>query len=68
MVDRDRLLLKPEEVAERLAISRAMVYKMMDDGRLPTVTLPDVRGTFIRVADLNQWVKGLVKQEAEAGK
>jgi excisionase family DNA binding protein len=66
MVDRDRLLLKPEEVAERLAVSRAVIYRMMEDGRLPTVTIPDVRGTFVRVSDLNAWVRALVKQSAEA--
>lgn len=67
MTDRDRLLLRPDEVADRLGFSRDVVYRMMREGNLPTVTVPDVRGTFIRVSDLNQWVKGLVKQSAEAG-
>jgi excisionase family DNA binding protein len=66
MVDKEKLLLRPEDAAERLSLSRTAVYEMIADGRLPAVTVPDVRGTFVRVSDLNAWVRALVKQSAEA--
>lgn len=65
MTDRDKLLLKPEEVAERLSLSRSQVYEMLATGTIPSVQIPDVRGTFVRISDLNAWVRGLIKQEAE---
>lgn len=65
MTDRDKLLLKPDEVAERLSISRTQVYELLNRGTIPSVQVPDVRGTFVRISDLNAWVRGLIKQEAE---
>lgn len=64
MTDRDKLLLKPEEAAERLSLSRSEVYAMIADGRLPAVRLPDVRGTFVRVGDLTKFVKDLIRADA----
>jgi excisionase family DNA binding protein len=66
MTDRDKLLFKPAEVADRLSTSLSTVNKMLNDGRLPYVILPDTRERRIRAIDLNQWVKALAKQSAEA--
>lgn len=65
MTDRDKLLLKPEEAAERLSLDRTTVYRMIADGRLPAVNVPGQRGTFVRVADLSTFVRGLIRAEAE---
>jgi excisionase family DNA binding protein len=67
VTDRDKLLLKPEEAAERLSLSRSEVYKMIADGRLAAVRVPDVRGTFVRASDLALFVRGLIRAEAERG-
>src|SRR5918999_424680 len=52
-------LLTVEEVAERLNVSRATVYRMVYDGRLPTLQLGG-RGSALRVdaAELDRWLYG----------
>jgi excisionase family DNA binding protein len=49
-----KLLLRPQEAAESLGISRAKVYALLADGTLPRVKV----GSSIRVplAALEQWV------------
>jgi excisionase family DNA binding protein len=55
-------LLKPNEVAEELGVSRSWVYAAADDGRLPSVRLggPDGPLRFVP-EDLHRWL-----QEARA--
>ena len=67
MTDREKLLLKPSEVAERLSTSTSTVNRMIADGRLPSVVIPDMRERRVRASDLSQWVKALAKGEAEKG-
>ena len=48
-------LLKPEDIAQRLNISRAMAYKLTATGELPTVRI----GRIVRVreADLEAYIQ-----------
>jgi excisionase family DNA binding protein len=57
------LLLRIPEAAERLALSRAMVYLLIQRGELPTVHI----GRSIRVpaAALEQWVTLRLKESSE---
>jgi excisionase family DNA binding protein len=47
-------LLKPAEVADILQVSRAMAYKLLQQGEIPTVRI----GTLVRVrrADLERYI------------
>ena len=47
-------LLKPAEVADILQVSRAMAYKLLNQGEIPTVRI----GTLVRVrrADLERYI------------
>lgn len=58
----DVRLLKSEEVAEILHISRSMAYLLMKRGDIPTVRI----GTAVRVRpeDLDQYIKNNVSQRA----
>jgi len=53
----DRLLYRPEEAAEVLAIGRSTVYELMADGALIYIKLG--RGRRIRRTDLETYVAGL---------
>jgi excisionase family DNA binding protein len=56
--DQTERLLKPAEVAERLAVSRSWVYDAADDGRLPAVRLGGPSGPLRFVArDLEGWIE-----------
>jgi excisionase family DNA binding protein len=50
-------LLRIPEAAERLNVSRASVYRWIDEGRLPAIQLGG-RGAPIRVraAELDEWI------------
>ncbi len=50
----DRLLLRPQEAAEILGVSRAKLYELLSDGTLPRVRL----GGSVRVPALalRRWV------------
>lgn len=62
-----RLLTLPE-VAARLAVSRATVYRMVHDGRLPTVQLGGA-GASLRVDadELAAWLYGLPSPGSRSG-
>jgi excisionase family DNA binding protein len=56
VADTDRLL-RPEQVAERLACGRSQVYNLINRGELPGVNV----GRLVRVreSDLNAFVAGM---------
>lgn len=54
-MDEQRLLLKPEEAAMRLGVSRATVYELMASGRLESLTIGKSRR--IEVRALEQFVE-----------
>lgn len=56
------LLLRPDEVARRLSISRAAVYRLIASGTIPSVRLGGSRR--VSQTQLSQLIKGL---ELEAG-
>ncbi|MFD4832610.1 helix-turn-helix domain-containing protein [Streptomyces uncialis] len=56
----DRLLYKPEEAAEALAVGRSTVYELMAAGVLRYIKLG--RSRRIRRSDLETYVAGLVTQ------
>lgn len=51
------LLLRPEDAASRLSISRSRVYELMAEGRLPSVTIG--RSRRVRSEDLARFVAEL---------
>ena len=53
----DRLLYKPEEAAEALAIGRSTVYELMAEGALKYIKLGRIRR--IRRTDLEAYVDSL---------
>jgi excisionase family DNA binding protein len=58
MSPRIERLLKPAEVAERLAVSRSWVYDAAGDGRLPSIRLGGPDGPLRFVAeDLDVWIE-----------
>ena len=55
MVDgQNTLLLRGNEVARRLGVSRAMAYRMMQDGTLPVVRIG--RAVRVPTEELRGWV------------
>ncbi len=50
----DKLLLRPEEAAQALGVSRATVYLLLARGTLPRVYVG--RSMRVPVAALNRWV------------
>jgi excisionase family DNA binding protein len=52
----DRLLLRPEEVAEMLGLSRARVYQLLALGAIPSLKVMGGKSRRIRMADLQQWI------------
>jgi excisionase family DNA binding protein len=58
-------LLTVEETAKRLNVSRATAYRMVYDGRLPTLQLGG-RGSALRVdeVELERWLYGLAASRA----
>lgn len=56
-----KLLLRIEDVAQRLSIGRTKVYELMRAGVLPTVHLG--RSVRIPLADLEAWVRDEVQAE-----
>ena len=60
------LLLRPTEVAEQLGISRALAYKWIKDGILPTIR----RGKAVRVprGALLKWIEEETQNGATAAR
>jgi len=50
-MDEQRLLLRPEEAAQRLGISRAVVYELMSAGRIESLTIGKSRRIEVRALD-----------------
>jgi excisionase family DNA binding protein len=58
MADPDVQLLKPNEVARRLGVSRSWVYEAARAGRIPCVRLGGVDGPVRFVpADVDRWLE-----------
>jgi excisionase family DNA binding protein len=51
----DKALLRMEEVAEVLAISRARAYQMAATGAIPSITIGRSRRVLVR--QLNAWIE-----------
>lgn len=56
-----RLLLRVEEVAEALALSRSTVYALIRSGEIRSIRIG--RSTRVSVEWLHEWIR---KQEAQA--
>lgn len=52
-------LLSPTEMAERLAYSRPMIYKLINQGKLPPLIKLGERMSRVREADFNAAVREL---------
>jgi excisionase family DNA binding protein len=55
-------LLKPEEVADLLTISRSFAYQLMQSGQLPTVRLG--RSCRVRPQDLAEYLENNLHRQA----
>lgn len=53
-------LLRIEDVAERLAVSRSMAWKIISSGDLPSVRIG--RAVRVRPADLEGYVAGAIRE------
>jgi excisionase family DNA binding protein len=53
-------LLRIEDVAERLAVSRSMAWKLIAYGDLPSVRIR--RAVRVRPADLDAYIAGAVRE------
>lgn len=49
-----RLLLRPEEGADALGVSRARIYELIAEGRIRSIKIG--RSRRIPVAELNAWI------------
>lgn len=56
----DRRLLRIEDVAERLAVSRSMAWKLIAYGDLPAVCIR--RAVRVRPADLDAYIAGAIRE------
>jgi excisionase family DNA binding protein len=56
----DRLLLKPDDVADRLSLGRSQIYEMPRRGELPAVRIG--RAVRVPVQALNEWIAGQTKE------
>ncbi|MBA3688377.1 MAG: helix-turn-helix domain-containing protein [Chloroflexi bacterium] len=65
MANRDRALLRVEEAAEMLGISRARAYELAASGALPSVRIG--RSRRVPVRQLEEWIEERW-QEAEAAR
>jgi excisionase family DNA binding protein len=65
-VNRRALLLRGNEVAAALGISRALAYRWMQDGTLPVLRAPAGRVVRVPRAALEQWIAENTR-EAQAG-
>lgn len=59
------MLLKPEEVARRLAITDTQVYRLIKAGSIPAIILPDMKQYRIAASDLSTWVRSLPRKVVE---
>ncbi len=60
----DRLLLRPTEAAEAIAVGRSKVYQLLARGELPSVR---VDGRLrVPVAQLREWVEQKVNSRVDA--
>jgi len=57
LVSNEKLLLRPEEVAELLSIGRSKVYELIGTGQLASVRIGACRR--VPVSDLVEFVSGL---------
>jgi len=56
----DRRLLRIEDIAERLAVSRSMAWKLIAYGQIPSVRIG--RAVRVRPADLEAYITGAVRE------
>jgi len=53
----DKLLLKPEEVAQVLGTGRSKVYELLASGDLPSIRLGGARGAIrVPLDKLTEWI------------
>jgi excisionase family DNA binding protein len=57
----DRLLLRGGEVANMLGVSRALAFRWMQEGTLPTVRIPGARTVRVPQDALRDWISANTK-------
>jgi excisionase family DNA binding protein len=65
LLDQEPLLLRIEDAAHRLSISRATMYRLIQRGEVPIIRI----GSAVRVRafELDLWVAGIANTAEEAG-
>lgn len=66
-VNRCALLLRGNEVAAALGISRALAYRWMQDGTLPVLRAPSGRVVRVPRAALEQWIEAHTRRANSTG-
>ncbi len=66
-VNRRALLLRGNEVAAALGISRALAYRWMQDGTLPVLRAPAGRVVRVPRVALEQWIETHTRQAGAGG-
>ena len=61
----ERLLLRPEQGADALGMSRAAFYKLLSSGAVPSITIG--RSRRIPVASLEAWVARQLAEQVPGG-
>jgi excisionase family DNA binding protein len=57
-----RLLLRPEEAARALGVSRARLYQMMAEGQITSIKVGRLRR--IPLAELTKWVESALAEQS----
>lgn len=61
---RDDRLLRPWEVADRLSVSRSEAYRLIKEGKLPSVAIDEGRGQLrVRQSDLVAFMAALPSRQ-----
>ena len=66
--DFEPLLLRGGEVAQLIGCSRALAYRLMQRGTIPTVRVPDGKSVRVPREALVQWIKANTKGAVNRGR
>ena len=61
-----KLLLKPEEVAVAIGVSRSRAYALISSGAIPSIRLEGGKNVRVRVEALYEWINRQTTTEAVA--
>lgn len=63
----ERVFYKVPEVAEMLGIGKSLAYKMVAEGKIPSVWIAGSRSRRVPAAALRRWIEQLNESAEEGG-